>query len=237
MLFSVLHGLILSAIILNTLWLLIAIIGARGNATLGARILLFWAVLTIIISLFDFAATMFFAFRLQALSPDSDEFFLNSKPTKPLTYLTLLVGFSKGGFMILFNVYLAYVAQIRVKEIMANQSDLVSYIVENSPATPNKPPRSNVLPRTEPPPPYASSSPYSVPPPPISRNENRSGSSGSQWSLSYEAIQNMSGKPPKYEPPVGKKCTIEMARALSKESCVETEEVITIESNTSAVVL
>ncbi|GFY66363.1 uncharacterized protein TNIN_65731 [Trichonephila inaurata madagascariensis] len=234
---DVVHGLILAAIILNILWLLFAIIGARGNATLQAGRLVFWDMLTIIISVFDFAATIFFAVRLQALSPDSDEFFLNSKPTKSLTYLTLLVAFSKGGFMIFFNIYLAHVVQMRVKEISANRSDLASYIIDTTPVPPNKTVRNNnALPRTEPPPAYASSSPYSVPPPPTSRNENRSDSSGSQWSLSYEAIQNMSGKPPKYEPPVGKKkCTIEMARALSKESCVETEEV-TIETNTSAVV-
>ncbi|GFQ71546.1 uncharacterized protein TNCT_655741 [Trichonephila clavata] len=231
---DVVHGLILAGIGLNAFWLLFAIIAARGNVTLQHGRLLFWDRLTVLISIFDLAAAIFFAVRLQTIFAESPDFFQDSKPTKTLTYLTLLVAFSKGGITIFFNVYLAHVVQMRGKEINNDHSVLAMYIISHISRTKTLH-NNNAANRPEPPPAYASSSPYYVPPPPTSRNENRSDSSESQWSLSYDAIQQgMSIEPPKYVPTSGKKkcSSLEFARALSRESCYETEDVIT-EINTS----
>lgn len=232
--FDVVHGLILAAIGLNGFWLIFAIIAARGNVTLKHGRLVFWDKITILIAFFDLGSTIFFAIKLQGIFTDSSELFTDSKPTKTLTYLILLLAFSKGGIMIFFNIYLAHIVQMRVKEINHDNSVLAMYIISHISRC--KTVNDNAPHRPEPPPVYASSCPYYVPHPPTSRNDNRSDSSGSQWSLSYDAIQGMSNDPPKYVPPAGnKRCSsLDFARALSRESCHDAEAVI-IGTNTSPV--
>ncbi|GFS88145.1 uncharacterized protein NPIL_208061 [Nephila pilipes] len=228
------HGLVMAAIGLNGFWLIFAVVAAVGNVTLQHSRLLFWDRLTILIAFFDVGVSVFFAFKLQVIFADSSELYMDSKPTKTLTYLILLMAFSKGGITIFLNVYLAYIVQKRGKEICHDQSALAMYIISNisrsktiNYSTPHRPEQA---------PAYASSSPYYVPPPPTSRCDNRSDSSGSQWSLSYDAIRGMSSDQPKFISPTGrKKCsTLELARALSRESCHEAEAVA-METSTSPV--
>ncbi|GIZ03137.1 uncharacterized protein CEXT_815281 [Caerostris extrusa] len=232
--FDVVHGLVLAAIGLNAFWLVFAIIAARGNVTLKRSQLVLWDKLTYLIFLFDLGTTIYFAVKMQgALTENYFELFTNSRPTKILTYMVLMIAFSKGGLMF-FNVYLAYIVQLRGKEIDQDQSSLAMYILTHLAQcrTMNE----NALYQTELPPPYATSSPYYVPIPPTN-TEDRSGSEGSQWSLSYDAIQGMSNDPPKYVPPPAKRnysSSIAFVRALTRDSASNCETA-TVDTDTSPI--
>ncbi|KAG8190713.1 hypothetical protein JTE90_004215 [Oedothorax gibbosus] len=228
--FDVVHGLTLAAIGLNIFWLIFAILAARGNATLSHGHLAFWDLLTYLITLFDMGATIFFSIKFQDFLAESPDLFLDSKPTKTLTYLILLVAFSKGGIFLFMNLYLAHIVQLRGKEIHHDHSVLALYVISHL----SRCSRANehLLPHSHRPPPYASSCPYFVTP--TSRCDPRSESNGSQWSLSYDAIQGMSKDPPYFTLESDRNPSIDLARALSRNPSSLNSELPILDTNASA---
>ncbi|GBM72191.1 hypothetical protein AVEN_311-1 [Araneus ventricosus] len=233
--FDVVHGLVLAAIGLNCFWVIFAIVAARGNVTLKHGRMAFWDMLTYLITIFDLGATIYFSVKLAPAFAESPDFYsANMKPSKTLTYLVLLIAFSRGGVFILFNVYMAHIVQKRGKEIDHDHSVLAMYIISHLARC--RPANEEILHMPPPPPPYASSAPYYEPLPP-SRPDARSDSDGSQWSLSYDAIQGMSHEPPKYVPPQGRRkysSALELARSLSRDPTMNCETV-TVDTATSPI--
>lgn len=228
--FDAVHGLTLAALGLNAFWLIFAIVAARGNVILSHGHMTFWDILTYLITLFDMGCTIFFAIRLQSIFAENPELYIDSNPTKTLTYLTLLIAFSKGGILLFVNLYLAHIIQLRGKEIDHEHSSLALYIISHI-ARCN---RANEMAQHQPgpPPAYASSCPSCVQVPPCTP-EGRSDSNSSQWSLSAEAIQGMSHDPPKYFPNVVRN-HMALARALSRDPCT-VEQILNMNTTESSV--
>jgi len=213
--FDVVHGITLAGLGLNSFWLISAVIAARGNITLSHGQLAFWDIQTYFITLFDTGATIYFTVKAQGLLAEGHPFFLSDgHASKTLTYLVLLLVSSKGVFLLLLNIFLAHLVQMRGKEIDSDHSVLALYVLSHLARCRSA--NDDIL-RLIPnvPPTYASSCPLNVGP--VSTSERRSDSDGSTWSLSYDAMKCMN-ELPTFQSCAGNqnvRPSIDMARALS----------------------
>ncbi|KFM58055.1 hypothetical protein X975_19214, partial [Stegodyphus mimosarum] len=194
--YDLVHGMVLTAIGLNGFWIVFAIVAAKGNIGLSHGLLTLWDMLSYLIIFFDIGSTVYFVIKLQDSLSKTAEFFEETEPTKTLTYLTLLIAFSKGGILLILNVYLVHVVGRRKKEIDHDNSTLTLYILSQLArcARTGEETRPNQV--TDPPPAYNSNCPSYLPYTIMARTNE---SSGSSWSLSCENAKTMcSGVPESY---------------------------------------
>ncbi|XP_035233668.1 uncharacterized protein LOC118205490 isoform X2 [Stegodyphus dumicola] len=193
----VVHGMVLTAIGLNGFWIVFAIVAAKGNIGLSHGLLTLWDMLSYLIIFFDIGSTVYFVIKLQDSLSKTADLFEETEPTKTLTYLTLLVAFSKGGILLILNVYLVHVVGRRKKEIDHDNSTLTLYILSQlarCARTAEETRPTNQV--TEPPPAYNSNYPSYLPYTIMARSNE---SSGSSWSLSCGNAKTMdSGVPESY---------------------------------------
>lgn len=185
---DVFHGIVLAAIGLNGFWFVFSIFAAAGNIYQSHGRLTPWILLTYLISLFEFGATIYFGIKFQGAFSEATTFYDGDMPTKTLTYLTLLCIYSGGGIFLILKFFFVNVVERRGKEIDHDFSTLALYILSNMGRCShvNDEARQNLLP--EAPPSYRSSCPPYLPPE-IYQRINESGESS--WSLSYEALKRI----------------------------------------------